>query len=126
MSEVLNCIAIDDDPLLLRKLEVYMEDISWINFIASYSSPVKGATAIVESNPDLVLLDIEMPHIDGHYLIDWIKPRLDLMEKPPTVIIVSSLTVPKEEQAEGIAGYINKANVTSPAELEAMLKEIIG
>ncbi len=126
MSEVLNCIAIDDDPLLLRKLEVYMEDISWINFLASYSSPVKGATAIVESNPDLVLLDIEMPHIDGHYLIDWIKPRLDLMEKPPTVIIVSSLTVPKEDQAEGIAGYINKANVTSPAELEGMLKEIIG
>ncbi|MEQ8715942.1 MAG: response regulator [Cyclobacteriaceae bacterium] len=126
MSEVLNCIAIDDDPLLLRKLEVYMEDISWINFLASYSSPVKGATAIVESKPDLVLLDIEMPHIDGHYLIDWIKPRLDLMEKPPTVIIVSSLTVPKEDQAEGIAGYINKANVTSPAELEAMLKEIIG
>jgi DNA-binding NarL/FixJ family response regulator len=126
VPEVLNCIAIDDDPLLLRKLEVYLEDIPWINFLESYTNPVKGATAIVSAKPDLVLLDIEMPHIDGHYLIDWIKPRLEILDKPPKVIIISSLTIPKEEEADGIAGYINKVNVTSAAELEAMLKAIIG
>ena len=125
MSKELNCIAIDDDPLLLRKLEVYLEDIEWINFMASYSNPVKGATAIIDQKPDLVLLDIEMPHIDGHYLIDWIKPRLDLMEQPPKVIIVSSLVVAEEDQAEGIAGYINKVDLTGPEALENKLKGIL-
>ena len=93
--------------------------------MASYSNPVKGATAIIDQKPDLVLLDIEMPHIDGHYLIDWIKPRLDLMEQPPKVIIVSSLVVAEEDQAEGIAGYINKVDLTGPEALENKLKGIL-
>ena len=103
-----------------------MEDISWINFVEAFNNPVKGATAIVSKEPDLVLLDIEMPHIDGHYLIDWIKPRIDIMEKPPKVVIVSSLNVPQEEQAEGVAGYINKADLTTPKALEERLKAILG
>ena len=124
MSKTYTCIAIDDDPLLLRKLEAYLEDIPWLTFLESYNNPIKGASAVISTKPDILLLDIEMPMIDGHYLVDWIGPKLELMENPPKVIIVSSLNVPKEEQLPQVTGYINKSNVTSPAALDTMLREL--
>jgi len=63
--------------------------------------------------------------VDGNYVVDWIGPKLELMENPPKIIIVSSLTIPKEEQLPQVTGYLNKANVTSPDALESMLKELI-
>ena len=125
MSKKYTCIAIDDDPLFLRKLEVYIEDISWLTFLESHSNPIQGASAIISIKPDIVLLDIEMPHVDGNYLIDWVGPKLELMENPPKVIIISSLTVPEEDQLPGVTGYINKANLATPNELETRLEELI-
>jgi len=125
MSKIYRCIAIDDDPLMLRKLEVYIEDIPWLTFLESHNNPIKGASAIISIRPDIVFLDIEMPMVDGNYVVDWIGPKLELMENPPKIIIVSSLTIPKEEQLPQVTGYLNKANVTSPDALESMLKELI-
>ncbi|MEQ9423552.1 MAG: response regulator [Cyclobacteriaceae bacterium] len=126
MPDQLTCICIDDDPLLLRKLETYIEDIPWLTFLEAFNKPIKGASAIVSEKPDLVFLDIEMPMVDGNYVADWIGPKLELMEKPPKIIIVSSLTIARENQLPQVTGYINKANVTSPEALERMVKEILG
>ena len=125
MSKNYTCIAIDDDPLLLRKLQAYIEDIPWLTFLESHNNPIKGASAIVSIKPDIIFLDIEMPMVDGNYLVDWIGPKLEIMENPPKIFIVSSLTIPKEEQLPQVTGYINKANVTSPEALETRLKEFI-
>lgn len=125
MSEHYTCIAIDDDSLLLRKLDAFLEDISWIDLLETHTNPVQGATAVVTQQPDLVLLDIEMPHIDGHYLIDWIGPKLETLDKPPKVVIVSSLNVPEEDQVPGVLGYINKVDLTTPEVLEARLRDLI-
>ncbi len=125
MPKQYTCIAIDDDPLLLRKLETYIEDIPWLKFLESHNNPIQGASAVISIKPDILLLDIEMPMVDGNYIVDWIAPKLELMENPPKVIIVSSLTIAKENQLPQVTGYINKANVTSPEALNKMLKELV-
>lgn len=125
MSKHYTCIAVDDDPILLRKLEVYIEKIPWITFLESHYNPVQGATAIVKQQPDIILLDIEMPHIDGYYLIDWIQPKLAALENPPQVIVISSLNILEEDQAPGVTGYINKADLNTPEDLEIRLKTLI-
>lgn len=121
----MNCIAIDDNPLMLRKLEAFIEEIDWLTIDATFDNSIKGATAIFEMNPDLVLLDIEMPNVDGHYLVDWVAPKLKEMETPPKIIIISSLDVAKEDQLSGVAGYINKSKVISVESLNTMLRAII-
>ena len=118
-------IAIDDDPLFIRKIEAFAESIDWIEKVESFDNPVKGATAIVAQQPDVVLLDIEMPYIDGEYLIDWIKPQFELMEKPPRVIVVSSVSAPSADLAANTLGFINKASITDPQSFEAALKSIL-
>lgn len=122
----LTCISIDDNPLFTRKLEAFTESMDWISIVDSYDNPIQGATAVVNTNPDVVFLDIEMPYIDGEYLVDWIKPRLESMEKQPRIIVISSVTEPPEELLANTAGFINKSTVTDPETLEASLKSILG
>ena len=96
-----------------------------LNFLESHNNPIQGATAVMSKKPDILLLDIEMPMVDGNYIADWIGPKLELMEQAPKIIIVSSLTIAKENQLPHVTGYINKANVTSPEALDRMLKELV-
>ncbi|MEP0985234.1 LytR/AlgR family response regulator transcription factor [Ekhidna sp.] len=122
----LTCISIDDNPLFTRKLEAFTESLDWISIVDSYDNPIQGATAIVNNKPDVVFLDIEMPYIDGEYLADWIKPKLEMMDNPPQIIVISSVTEPPEELLANTAGFINKSTVTDPEAFEKSLKAILG
>lgn len=122
----LQCISIDDNPLFTRKLEAFTESMDWISIIDSYENPIQGATAIVNNKPDVVFLDIEMPYIDGEYLVDWIKPKLEVMARPPRIIVISSVSEPPEELIANTAGFINKSKVTDPQSLESHLRAILG
>lgn len=121
----LQCISIDDNPLFTRKLEAFTEVMDWISIVDSFDNPIQGAKAIVDQQPDVVFLDIEMPYIDGEYLIDWIKPKLEHMQKQPMIIVISSVTEPPQELLNSSDGFINKADVTDPETFEARLKEIL-
>ncbi len=121
----LKCISIDDDPLFIRKLEAFTDDLDWITIEEDYNNPVQGATAIVSSKPDVVFMDIEMPYMDGEYLVDWLQPTLKQMENPPRIIVISSLTDPPQELLRNAAGFINKSDVDSKENLEKRLKEIL-
>ncbi|MEQ8239016.1 MAG: response regulator [Cyclobacteriaceae bacterium] len=125
MQSPLRCLAIDDDKLFLRKISVYMEDIEWLNLVDTANHPVRGAKAIFDVQPNIVLLDMEMPHIDGNYLVDWVSPRLEKMENAPHIIVVSSLDFAPEDRLPGIKGYINKSHVTSGEALAKLIKDII-
>ncbi|MFT4833541.1 MAG: chemotaxis response regulator CheB [Marinoscillum sp.] len=125
MSTTYNCLAIDDDPLFLRTLDIYIESLDWLNLVATYNNPIQGAKAIFDVNPDILFLDMEMPYVDGNYLVDWIGPRLKKMDKPPKIIIISSLNFTPEEKVKGVAGYINKGHVTNAERLGKLIREII-
>lgn len=122
----LTCISIDDNPLFTRKLEAFTSKLDWISIVDSFDNPIKGATAILNMKPDVVFLDIEMPYIDGAYLVDWIKPQLEQMDTPPRIIVISSLVDPPKELLASANGFINKSSVTDPDTLEQKLKEILG
>jgi DNA-binding LytR/AlgR family response regulator len=62
---MLNCIAIDDEPLAHIILENYLKKIPFINLKQTFTS-VDDAIKYCEYNPvDLIFLDIQMPLING-------------------------------------------------------------
>lgn len=126
MAKTYNCLAIDDDQLFLRTLSIYIESIDWLNLVDTYNNPVRGAKAIFENELDILFLDMEMPHVDGNYLVDWIGPKLNEMANPPKIIIISSLNFAQEDKLSSVSGYINKGDVTNSEKLEKLIKEIIG
>ena len=63
---MINAIIIDDEKNALEVLQMQMQQFcSEVNIMATANSGLKGIEAIKKHQPDLVFLDIEMPHKNG-------------------------------------------------------------
>ncbi len=66
-------LIVDDDPVVARYLE---KDLAGKGFEVHYASDAEGATAVLarrETRPDLILLDVRMPRIDGPQFCRFVK-----------------------------------------------------
>jgi DNA-binding LytR/AlgR family response regulator len=66
----LRVIAIDDEPLALRRLEWCLQDVPDVALVGKTGNPQRGLELIRTLAPDVVLLDVEMPELSGFELID--------------------------------------------------------
>ena len=66
----LRVIAIDDEPLALRRLEWCLQDLPGIALVGKTGEPQQGLEMIRTLGPDVVLLDVEMPELNGFELIE--------------------------------------------------------
>lgn len=62
---MLNCIAVDDEPLALGLICSFIEKTPFLNLKNSFSSGIKAMEMLHESNVDLIFLDIQMPDLTG-------------------------------------------------------------
>lgn len=83
-------------------------------------SGVEGIEAAVKSRPDLILLDMQLPFMDGYAIARRLRGYAD-MEKTPIVALTSFAMVGDREKAfeAGCTGYIEK-----PINPETFLMEI--
>jgi len=72
---MINCIIIDDEAknikLLQNMLEMYCP---YINILATDTEAKNGLLLIDELQPQLVFLDVEMPHLNGFDLLKKLEP----------------------------------------------------
>lgn len=116
-------ILIEDD---LDLAEIYRLKMSLENIEAIVvSDPTKAIESLNEEIPDLILLDIMMPEINGFELFEQIKQEDKLKNIP--IYIWSNLAQKKDkERADKIKvdGYLVKSEYT-PADLAKKVKELI-
>ena len=63
---MIKCIAIDDEPLALKKLVTYINRIPYLELVAQCHSAVEAQQVINESEGvDAIFLDINMPDLNG-------------------------------------------------------------
>ncbi|NNC69981.1 MAG: response regulator transcription factor [Flavobacteriaceae bacterium] len=62
---MLNAITIDDDKLVNKALEVFLERSEDVNYVASFLSPIDAVRTIKEKDIHLIFLDVEFPEISG-------------------------------------------------------------
>ncbi|MBB5636634.1 DNA-binding LytR/AlgR family response regulator [Pedobacter cryoconitis] len=62
---ILNCIAVDDEPLALGLVCSFIEQTPFLNLAGSFSSGVTALSMIHEQEIDLIFLDIQMPDLTG-------------------------------------------------------------
>lgn len=117
-------LLIEDDPFLS---EIYVTKFHEAGFVVIVAEDgAFGLQKLKETRPDLVLLDIVMPNMDGFELLREIKKDEDVKFTP--VVILSNLG--EQENVEkgfglGAADYIIKAHYT-PTEVVLKVKEILG
>jgi two-component system response regulator LytT len=62
---ILNCIAVDDEPLALGLVSAFIEQTPFLNLVGRFSSAVDALRAIHAQKIDVVFLDIQMPDLNG-------------------------------------------------------------
>ena len=65
---MIRVIAIDDEPLALRQLEMYIAKVPFLKLVAACSSAAMAAPYVAKA--DALFLDINMPDLSG---MDFIK-----------------------------------------------------
>ncbi|HKS58631.1 MAG TPA: LytTR family DNA-binding domain-containing protein [Steroidobacteraceae bacterium] len=84
----LRVIAIDDEPLALRRLEWCLQDVPDVALVGKTGNPQRGLELIRTLAPDVVLLDVEMPELSGFELIDALG---ELTDAPmPEIVFVTA------------------------------------
>ena len=112
---MIKCIAIDDDPLFLKMLQVFFREMKSASLLETFSNPVEGIMATVKIKPDVLLLDYEMPYLDGI-------EALETIDNPPKVIVISGHHKSPVFDNIKVTKFIPKMDVHSAVFLE---KEIL-
>ncbi|HEY1011665.1 MAG TPA: response regulator [Herpetosiphonaceae bacterium] len=87
--------VIDDDPDSRRILRTLLERAGWR--VAEAVDGIDGLALIDEIQPELVVLDLMMPRLDGFGLLDRLQERPP--ERRPPVLVVSAKELEPQEQA---------------------------
>jgi two-component system LytT family response regulator len=61
----INCIAIDDEPLALSKLEGFIKRIPDLNLSRTFDNSIEAMVWLKENNADIIFLDIQMEQLTG-------------------------------------------------------------
>lgn len=85
MAEILRILVVDDESLARRGLKLRLADIEGVVVVAEASHGREALQMIVEHQPDLVLLDIQMPGMTGFDVV----ARLQ-QDRMPMVIFVTA------------------------------------
>ena len=99
---------IDDHQLVIDAISSHLESIAGIQVVGSHTSATMGIQEVIESKPDVLLLDISMPEKNGLACMEMI-----LAENPQQKIIILSthqeISIIKKAMKTGAQGYISKA-----------------
>lgn len=88
----MNCVKlmiVDDNDALREMVEGYFQKQDGIKLTSSAPCGEQALEIIRREMPDVVVMDLIMPHMDGYELIEEIG-KLDV-EKPPQIIVLSAL-----------------------------------
>ena len=114
---------IEDDPTISQMYRMKFEADGFEVRIAIDGKA--GVDLVKTFNPDIILLDIQMPEMDGAEALKLI--REDEASKSTPVIILTNIgeeEAPSEMKALNVHSYIVKANYT-PRQVVALVKSTI-
>jgi len=77
---IIKCIAIDDEPLALDKIEGYVSQVPYLKLVGRFCNALTALPYLKENNIDLLFLDIQMDGLTGIQLLEslTVKPRVIL------------------------------------------------
>jgi|JI7StandDraft_1071085.scaffolds.fasta_scaffold00110_33 two-component system LytT family response regulator/two-component system response regulator LytT len=78
-NQPLSIYLVDDEEPALKKLQMQLQQIEGINLLGMNTNGLEAVAAIKELLPDLVLLDINMPLLDGFDLLAQFPERVGVI-----------------------------------------------
>lgn len=114
-------LVVDDDPLIRQRLHETLSEVGWI--VKEAADGLEGLEHVKTETPELILLDLLLPEIDGYQFINQIRQNPNWESIPILVITSKDLT---DEEHQYLAGKVEeilqKGNMV--LDLESFLSEV--
>ncbi len=91
-------LVVDDEPANVLLLERVLQRGGYTN-VASTTDARCVLQLFQEARPDLVLLDLRMPYIDGFAVMEQLQPRIATDEYLPILVLTADITAAARERA---------------------------
>ena len=103
---MIKCIAIDDEPLALKKLVTYIKKIPYFDLVGQCRSAVEAQKVVEQQGVDVIFLDINMPDLNG---LDFAKSLNQEHSKGPVMVFTTAYSEYAIESYKANAvGYLLK------------------
>ncbi len=109
-----SALVVDDDRLLLRLIELNLSKLGIKVLLADSGS--KALRLAQEERPDVILLDLMMPVMDGYEVMRMLKESTSTRDIP--VVMLTAKTSPRDRNRCEDMGAI--AFITKPFDLEEL------
>lgn len=80
----IRCMAVDDEPIALEKLESYIRRIPFLELVALCDSPMEAVQVMMERRVDALFVDINMPDLNGMEMVSSLPDPPMVVLPPPT------------------------------------------
>jgi putative two-component system response regulator len=91
-------LIVDDEPQVVRLLDRLLRSDGYES-IVSTMDPREATRLFDERQPDLVLLDLHMPHLDGYEVLAQLAPHIQPDQYVPIVMLTSDLSPAARQRA---------------------------
>ncbi|SDR89123.1 response regulator [Microlunatus soli] len=118
---MITVLLVDDDPMVRTGLRLIIGGDSSIDIVGEASDGVQALEMIDSTGPDVVLLDIRMPVLDGLRVLQ----RLSGRDGPPAVIVLTTFHADDyvlRALREGARGFLLKD--ADPAEIVSAITSV--
>jgi DNA-binding NarL/FixJ family response regulator len=120
-AEPVRVLLVDDDPLVRAGLTMMLANLDGIAVAGAVSDGTEVAAAVNSYRPDVVLMDIRMPGLDGLTATESLRARRD----PPEVIVLTTFDTDEHvlrAMRAGASGFLLKH--TPPEEIARAVRRV--
>jgi putative two-component system response regulator len=102
-------LIVDDQPANVMLLEAILEDAEFISFRSVLDSR-QALPTFIDYLPDLILLDLQMPHLDGFAVLKQVQACLRTDDFLPILVLTADITPEAKRRAlsEGAMDFLTK------------------
>ena len=116
-------MMVDDEPITMEVVQTFLEDTGYEHFLLIEDSRL-ALDKILEHRPDILLLDLVMPHVSGFEILTRIRqhPKISYL---PVIILTSSSEAETKLQAldKGATDFLAKP--VDPSELALRVRNTL-
>jgi signal transduction histidine kinase/DNA-binding response OmpR family regulator len=112
-------LLVDDDEIMRESVRRVLEQEKWE--VTEAGNGRIALQRLVESSPDVIVLDLMMPEMDGFEFLVELRQRADWREIPVLVLTAKDLSA---EDQKRLSGYVERVMQKSASELGELLREL--
>ncbi len=101
-------MMVDDEPIALEVTQVHLEEAGFTEFVST-SQPLDALEMLADKKPDILLLDLMMPGMDGFEILAGMESR-NILKDVPTIVLTSANDTETKRKAleHGVTEFLTK------------------